>query len=275
MSKVQRPKSKGSRLSAQKLSEANAPREPADVGRWTLDVGQEAADIGPWTLGVGLTVTDLRKTFSSPGGERIEVLRGISVSVAAGETVAVVGASGAGKSTLLHLLGGVEVADHGSIKLDKFAVNSAGRADLARFRNREVGFVFQFHHLLSDLTAVENVCLPLMLARHDRGKAMRTALEALDRLGLATRASHRVTDLSGGEQQRVAVCRALITQPVLVLADEPTGNLDSISGDQLASDLISYAASRPAIVIIATHNENLARRCNRMLALEEGKISES
>jgi lipoprotein-releasing system ATP-binding protein len=232
-------------------------------------------DIGLWTLDFGLTVTDLRKTFLSPSGGRIEVLRGISFSAVAGETVAVVGASGAGKSTLLNLVGGIEAADHGNIKLGEFAVDGAGRAELARYRNRHVGFVFQFHHLLPDLTAAENVCLPLTLARQDRRKAMRSALEALDRLGLATRASHSVTDLSGGEQQRIAVCRALITQPVLVLADEPTGNLDSTSADSLAIDLISYAASRPAIVIIATHNQNLAQRCDRLLTLEQGRASEN
>lgn len=222
-----------------------------------------------------LTVTDLRKAFLSPSGERIEVLRGISFSASPEETIAVVGASGAGKSTLLHLIAGIEASDHGSIKLGEFAVDNAGRAELARYRNAHVGVVFQFHHLLPDLTAAENVCLPLILARQDGRKATRSALEALDRLGLAGRASHRVTDLSGGEQQRVAVCRALITQPVLVLADEPTGNLDSNSGDLLAADLMSYAASRPAIVIIATHNLDLAQSCNRLLTLEQGKISEN
>jgi lipoprotein-releasing system ATP-binding protein len=248
-------------LQNEKLRGANAHSQGADFGPWTLDIGP-------------LKVTDLRKAFLSPNGERIEVLRGISFSAKAGETIAIVGASGAGKSTLLHLIGGIEVPDHGNIKLGEFAVEGAPRAKLARYRNRQVGFVFQFHHLLRDLTAAENVSLPLALARQDRRKAMRRALEALDRLGLATRASHRVTDLSGGEQQRVAVCRALITQPVLVLADEPTGNLDAISGDLLAGDLISYAASRPAIVIIATHNQALARLCDRRLTLEQGRVSE-
>ncbi|HBB88286.1 MAG TPA: lipoprotein-releasing system ATP-binding protein LolD [Blastocatellia bacterium] len=229
-------------------------------------------DIGLSTLGFGLTVTDLRKAFQSPGGERIEVLRGISFSARPGETIAIVGASGAGKSTLLHLIGGIEAPDHGNIKLGDFAVESASRAELARFRNGQVGVVFQFHHLLSDLTAAENVCFPLMLARHDRRQAMRSALEALDRLGLASRASHRITDLSGGEQQRIAVCRALITAPLLVLADEPTGNLDSVSAALLETELMSYAASRPAIVIIATHNQDLARRCDRVLTLEQGRI---
>ena len=233
------------------------------------------SDIGLWTLNFGLAVTDLRKAFSAPGGERIEVLRGTSFSAKPGETIAIVGASGAGKSTLLHLVGGIEAPDHGSIKLGEFAVAGAGRAELARYRNRRVGFVFQFHHLLPDLTAAENVCLPLMLARSDRCDATRYALEALDRVGLSARAAHRVTDLSGGEQQRVAVCRALITQPRLVLADEPTGNLDRIAGAQLANDLISYAAARPAIVIIATHNQDLAHDCNRLLRLEQGRIAEN
>ncbi|MFN2498028.1 MAG: ABC transporter ATP-binding protein [Pyrinomonadaceae bacterium] len=256
-SKVQSPKSEGNRLDSR-----------------TRDSSQ-LADFGLSTLDLGLTVTDMRKSFLSPSGERIEVLRGVSFSAAAGETIAMVGASGAGKSTLLHLIGGIEVPDHGNIRLGEFAVEQANRVELAHYRSRRVGFVFQFHHLLSDLTAAENVGLPLTIARHDAPKAMRLALEALDRLGLAARSSHRVNDLSGGEQQRVAVCRALITQPVLVLADEPTGNLDANSGARLADDLFSYAATRPAIVIIATHNQDLAQRCDRRLTLKQGRTSEN
>ena len=256
-SKVQSPNSEGNRLDS-RLSDSS-----------------QFADFGLSTLDLGLTVTDLRKAFLSPVGERIEVLRGMSFSAGAGETIAVVGASGAGKSTLLHLIGGIEVPDHGNIRLGEFAVEKARRAELAHYRSRRVGFVFQFHHLLSDLTAAENVALPLTIARHDAPKAMRLAQEALDRLGLADRAAHRVTDLSGGEQQRVAVCRALITQPVLVLADEPTGNLDANSGERLVDDLLSYAASRPAIVIIATHNQALAKRSDRVLRLEWGKVAEN
>ena len=256
MSKVQSPKSEDNRLDSRSDS-------------------SQLTDFGLSTLDFGLVLTDVRKAFSSPGGERIEVLRGISFAAAAGETIAIVGASGAGKSTLLHLIGGIESPNHGNIRLGDFAVEKANRTALAHYRSRRVGFVFQFHHLLSDLTAAENVALPLAIARHDAPKAMRAALEALDRLGLADRASHRVTDLSGGEQQRVAVCRALITQPVLVLADEPTGNLDSTIGGQVTDDLISYAATRPAIVMIATHNQDLAQRCDRVLALEQGKIAEN
>jgi len=222
-------------------------------------------------------ISDLRKAFLSPSGERgerIEVLRGISFSARPGETIAIVGASGAGKSTLLHLVAGIETPDHGTIRLGEFAVHSASRAELARYRNHQVGVVFQFHHLLPDLSAAENVCFPLLLARHDRRKAMRSAHEALDRMGLESRASHRISELSGGEQQRIAVCRALITAPLLVLADEPTGNLDSISGALLETELKLYAASRPAIVIMATHNQDLARRCDRILMLQAGRIAE-
>jgi lipoprotein-releasing system ATP-binding protein len=268
MSKVQSPKSADGTASS---TTDNPPGSRADQ----FQSHRSPADIGHWTLDFGLTVTDLRKAFVSPSDERVEVLRGISFSARPGETVAIVGASGAGKSTLLHLVGGIEAPDHGSIKLGKFAVDSARRAELARYRNGQVGVVFQFHHLLPDLTAAENVCFPLLLARHDRRKAMRSAHEALDRVGLASRASHRITDLSGGEQQRKAVCRALITAPLLVLEDEPTGNLDSISGGLIETELMSYAASRPAIVIIATHNKDLARRCNRLLTLEQGRIAEN
>jgi lipoprotein-releasing system ATP-binding protein len=200
-------------------------------------------------------------------------LRGISFSARPGETIAIVGASGAGKSTLLHLIGGIEAPDHGSIKLGGFAIESASRAELARYRNRQVGVVFQFHHLLPDLTAAENVCFPLILARQSRRPALRSAHEALDRVGLGSRASHRITDLSGGEQQRIAVCRALIAEPLLVLADEPTGNLDSISGGLIETELMAYAASRPAILIIATHSQALAGRCDRLLTLEGGRFT--
>ena len=238
-------------------------------------VHRRQADVGPWTLDLGLKVSDLRKSFLSPGAERLEVLNGISFTASPGETVAVVGPSGAGKSTLLHLLGGIEVADHGSVTVGDFAVHRGTRSQLARYRNRQVGFVFQFHHLLPDLTASENVSLPLLLAGKNRREAREQALAALDRVGLPDRAWHRVTDLSGGEQQRVAVCRALITQPILLLADEPTGNLDSNSGQLIADEIVSYAASRPAIVVIATHNRGVAQRCDRVLSLKEGRISES
>jgi lipoprotein-releasing system ATP-binding protein len=236
--------------------------------------GREA-DIGHWTLDVGLRVTDLRKSFFSPIGERIEVLCGASFSASASETVAIMGSSGAGKSTLLHLLGGLEAADHGNVVLGEFSVDRANAAALARFRSQRVGFIFQFHHLLPDLTTMENVGLPLMIARTSRAEAMRRSRQMLENVGLDNRISHLVGHLSGGEQQRVAICRALITRPALVLADEPTGNLDMGIGDEIARSLVSYARENRALVIIATHNSALATLCDRVLILRDGRLCNS
>ena len=220
-----------------------------------------------------LVVNDLRKSFSSPTGERIEVLRGLSFTAAAGEVLAVMGASGAGKSTLLHLLSGLEAADHGSILAGEFAIDRATPSALARFRNKQMGFVFQFHNLLPDLTAVENVSLPLRITRMSSGEAIRQARQMLEEVGLDGRASDSVVGhLSGGEQQRVAVCRALITRPAIVLADEPTGNLDTPLATEISHSLVSYAKSSPALVIIATHNRALAELCDRTLILRDGKL---
>jgi lipoprotein-releasing system ATP-binding protein len=259
MSKVQSPKSEdnASALSAHKFKrQAGKP------------------DLGPWTLDFGLRVTDLRKSFLSPTGERIEVLRGASFSGSAGEALAIMGSSGAGKSTLLHLLGGLEVADHGTIVAGQLAIDRASQSALARFRNQQVGFVFQFHHLLPDLTAAENVSMPLLITRTRRRQAMRRATQMLEDVGLDSRISASVVGhLSGGEQQRVAVCRALINRPTLVLADEPTGNLDTAIGNEIAHSLVSYARDNRALVIIATHNRALAEICDRTLILRDGRLS--
>ena len=237
-----------------------------------MDVGLPQ-DVGHWTLEVRLKVTDLRKSFLSPSGERIEVLRGVSFSASAGETLAIMGSSGAGKSTLLHLLGGLDSADHGSVVMGEIAVDRADPSELARFRNQQVGFVFQFHHLLPDLTTVENVSLPLLIKRTGHAEAMSRASLMLEEVGLDSRISHLVGHLSGGEQQRVAVCRALITRPALVLADEPTGNLDVAIGDEIARSLMFYARANRAVVIIATHNRALAALCNRVLILKDGRLT--
>jgi lipoprotein-releasing system ATP-binding protein len=202
-----------------------------------------------------LEVVDLRKGFIAPNGERIAVLRGVTFTVNAGESLAVTGVSGSGKSTLLHLLGGLETPDHGSI---------------TPFRRNEIGFIFQFHYLLPDLSALENVALPLLIARHKRDVAFDRATNLLSEAGLAERANHPVSHLSGGEQQRVAVARALIAAPKLVLADEPTGNLDAAIGEEIGRTLLDYARKQPAIVIVATHNPVLARMCDRALNLERG-----
>ena len=248
----------------------------ADVGRSTLDVGPSDADVGRSTLNVGLSVNDLRKSFYSSTGERIDVLRGVSFSATPGEAIAIMGASGAGKSTLLHLLGGLETADHGSIVAGTLAIDRASQAELARFRNQQVGFVFQFHHLLPDLTAAENVSLPLRVKRMKSREAMRRALTMLKQFGFDQRTSDAVVGhLSGGEQQRVAICRALVNQPAIVLADEPTGNLDAASGGQIADALASYAREHRALVIIATHNETVAEKCPRRFVLNAGRLSEA
>ena len=208
-----------------------------------------------------ISVVDLRKSFVSPNGERLEVLRGVTFNANAGETIAITGASGSGKSTLLHLLGGLETADHGTITLDG-----------ADGRRQEVGFVFQFHYLLSDLSALENVALPLLIARRKSRQAYENAHALLKDAGLEERADHPVSHLSGGEQQRVAVARALITEPKLLLADEPTGNLDASIGEEIARTLVTYAHKHSAIVIIATHSHPLAQMCERTLVLENGRV---
>ena len=219
-----------------------------------------------------LTVFDLRKNFAAPSGKLIEVLRGVSFEVSAGETVAIVGVSGSGKSTLLHSLGALEDPDHGEISLANKTFSSLNHNQLAEFRQRDVGFVFQFHHLLPDLTAVENVSLPLLIGRKSRSTAMNEANRILRQMGLSERADSPISYLSGGEQQRVAVARALITSPKLVLADEPTGNLDAVCAEEIGKILRDYVRTANAVGIIATHNEELASSCDRVLQLESGRV---
>lgn len=202
-----------------------------------------------------ISVTDLRKSFIAPNGQRIDVLRGVTFKAENGESIAITGASGSGKSTLLHLLGGLETPDHGTIGSDG-----------------EIGFVFQFHYLLPDLSALENVALPLLIARWKKERAYEHARKFLEDSGLADRTDHPVSHLSGGEQQRVAVARALITKPKLLLADEPTGNLDAAIGEEIGQTLVSYAHNHSAITIIATHSASLARMCDRSLVLEDGRL---
>ena len=208
-----------------------------------------------------ISVVDLRKSFVAPNGELIEVLRGVTFSANPGESIAITGASGSGKSTLLHLLGGLETPDHGSVTL----AESNGH-------RQEIGFVFQFHYLLPDLSALENVALPLLIARWKSDRAYERAVNFLNETGLGDRARHPITHLSGGEQQRVAVARALITGPKLLIADEPTGNLDAAISDQIGQTLVDYARKNSATAIIATHNASLAHLCDRSLILEGGRL---
>jgi lipoprotein-releasing system ATP-binding protein len=227
---------------------------------------------GTTAMEVGLSVVDVRKNFVAPGGERIEVLRGVTFEIKVGESVAIMGASGTGKSTLLHLLSGLDQPDHGSIILGSFDLGRMVQADVPAFRQKQIGFVFQFHYLLTDLTAVENVAMPLLLGRRSKRASLAEARRLLEQFGLADRSDHPVSHLSGGEQQRVAVARAVIRAPTLVLADEPTGNLDSAISEEIGRTLVDYTRTRPAMTVIATHNEALARLCDRLLVLKAGKI---
>jgi lipoprotein-releasing system ATP-binding protein len=218
-----------------------------------------------------LRVTNLRKAFHSPAGKLIEVLRDVSFSVAAGQVVAIMGASGAGKSTLLHSLGGLELPDGGLIQLNQLVCGNVPTSGTA-WLGKRISFVFQFHYLLSDLTAVENVALPLMIARIPARESSGRAVRALEAIGLGDRLAHKIGDLSGGEQQRVAVARALITEPKVVLADEPTGNLDASIAEEIGALLVNYCRQRGAMVLIATHNPRLAALCDRVLLLKDGCI---
>jgi len=214
---------------------------------------------------------DVTKSFARDG-ERVEVLKGVSLSVASGEMVSIAGPSGVGKSTLLHLLGGLERPTGGKICYE--AINLADLTDvaLARFRNRHVGFVFQFHHLLPEFSAVENVMLPRLIRREPPAEAHDRAAALLGRVGLAERLRHRPGELSGGEQQRVAIARALIGEPAVLLADEPTGNLDSKTGEEVFTLLRELNQERHLTCILITHNEELARRTDRVLRMLDGRM---
>jgi lipoprotein-releasing system ATP-binding protein len=219
----------------------------------------------------GLDVVDLRKSFEAPNGDRIEVLRGVTFNAKHGEVVAITGPSGSGKSTLLHLLGGLDTADHGTITFDGNEITSLDERKLSTLRRTQIGFVFQFHNLLPDLSAIENVALPLMIAREKRGYAYERAASLLHDARLDDREDHPISHLSGGEQQRVALARALVTHPRLLLADEPTGNVDAAIGEELGKALVSYVRNNGAVAIMATHSPTLAALCDRVFVLEVGK----
>lgn len=217
-----------------------------------------------------VTARGLRRSFTGGDGLPIVVLDGADISVAAGEFVAVVGASGCGKSTLLHLLGGLDRPDDGLVELEGESLAALAPAELALLRNRRIGFVFQFHHLLRDFTALENVMMPLLIAESPVEEARERAAAVLSEVGLAERATSRVTVLSGGEQQRVALARAVVTDPALLLADEPTGNLDPPTGAMVHALLSDLARRRGTAVIAVTHNPALAARADRVLRLADG-----
>jgi len=218
-----------------------------------------------------VSVRALNKSYVV-GSQRIHVLRDLDIDVAPGEMVAIVGASGVGKSTLLHVLGGLDRSDSGVVQLAGIDVTGMPDASLVEFRNRNVGFVFQFHHLLPEFDAAENVAMPMRIARAPGPEAEQRAAELLTRVGLGERLAHRPGMLSGGEQQRVAVARALVMRPALLLADEPTGDLDEATAESLHQLLREMHAEHRLTSVIATHNQRLAAACDRVLRLEMGKL---
>lgn len=203
-------------------------------------------------------------------GKPLQVLRGITLDVEPGQIVAIIGSSGAGKSTLLHIMGALDRATSGTVHVAGRQLDTMKSAELADFRNRHIGFVFQFHHLLPEFTAAENVAMPLLIRGEPMRSALRRAGEYIEMVGLAERANHKPAELSGGEQQRVAVARALIPQPDLVLADEPSGNLDSENGDRLHAMLWDISRREQRTFVIVTHNADLADRADRVLHMRDG-----
>jgi predicted ABC-type transport system involved in lysophospholipase L1 biosynthesis ATPase subunit len=214
---------------------------------------------------------DLHKRYEL-AARSLEVLRGVSLSVARGEFVALRGASGAGKSTLLHLLGGLDIPNQGEVRLAGEDLARLSATALARLRNLKVGFIFQAYHLLPELDALENVCLPARITRTPAGAAEQRGRDLLARVGLKDRVEHRPAELSGGEQQRVALARALINSPELILADEPTGNLDSRTGDEIIELLCSLRAELGTTLIIATHDDRVAARAPKVVELVDGQV---
>lgn len=218
-----------------------------------------------------IELTDLTRSFEQ-GGERIDVLRGVNLAVQPGEIVALLGPSGSGKSTLLQAVGLLEGGFGGSIRIGGVEAAGLGSDQRTELRRSFVGFVYQFHHLLPDFTALENVVLPQLVAGKERAEAEERAGELLTALGLAERLVHRPSQLSGGEQQRVAVARALANRPALVLADEPTGNLDEKTADKVLAQFLELVRTTGSAALVATHNERLATRMDRVVRLHEGRL---
>jgi lipoprotein-releasing system ATP-binding protein len=222
--------------------------------------------------GPALRAEALEKSYPATDGKELRVLQGVDLSVQSGEAVAVVGASGAGKSTLLHLLGALDRPTDGEVFLGGRAISDLSPDQVAAVRNRYAGFVFQFHHLLREFTAHENVMMPAMIAGTPLAVAAEEAMELLDAVGMGDRAQHKPSELSGGEQQRVAVARALSNDPVVLLADEPSGNLDRQTSERLHDLLFELRRGRNLAMVLVTHNTELAQRTDRVLRLEDGRL---
>ena len=214
-----------------------------------------------------IRVTDIHKSFGT-----LEVLKGVSLDVAQGEVVSIVGASGAGKTTLLQIIGTLSRPDGGRVEIDGRDVSALGDRALSQFRNERIGFVFQFHHLLAEFTAFENVCIPGLIGRRPRADVERRAAELLDMMGLAARRDHKPGQLSGGEQQRVAIARALVNSPAVLLADAPSGNLDSHNRDEIHRLFFDLRERLGQTVVIVTHDENLAAMADRKITMSDGLI---
>jgi len=214
-----------------------------------------------------LKATDIRKSYG-----KLEILKGVNFEVQKGEIVSIIGPSGAGKSTLLHILGTLDKPDQGIVELKGSAISKLTGDFLSTFRNQNIGFVFQFHHLLPEFNAVENICIPAFIAKTNKKKAETRALELLEMFGLADRAQHKPNQLSGGEQQRIAIARALINNPSIILADEPSGNLDSENAAALHQLFLSLRDNFQQTFVIVTHNEHLARTSDRIVSMKDGLI---
>lgn len=214
-----------------------------------------------------LKATGIKKAYG-----KLAILKGVDFEVAKGEIVSIIGASGAGKSTLLHILGSLDQPDEGTVELKGTVVNQLSGEMLSIFRNRNIGFIFQFHHLLPEFTALENICIPAYIAKKSKKEAEKRAFELLDLLDLRERAHHKPNQLSGGEQQRIAVARALINEPAIVLADEPSGNLDSANANALHQLFINLRDNFNQTFVIVTHNEDLAQISDRIVTMKDGFI---